>query len=433
VATSVAVHRRIVGTVLVVLVVALTVVRSHCGTRLDSWTVDEPWHLVAGASYVRYGDYRLNPEHPPLVKLWAGAWVPERFRVRAPTQLHNKAQERQLTEEILFADNDAPVVQARTRVAMWTFHALLLIAIGLLLWHTFGLPWALGTLAVFAIEPTVGAHLPLVMTDLPLSLFLILSAICVGQIANGWRWRWVFGCGVALGCTFGTKHSALPGMAGLIVVLVIATLVRRGAGWREVAHRVGKVAVIGLVAWIVLWSQYGFHFHSSLDGTDHFNQPMEGKLADLSSTTWREAIGLADRWHLLPRAYLWGLADTVRVGVEGQDESYFLVWGVRYEGNRPPLHAWPSVIAGKVPLALLALVGLAAVLMVRIRLPPGARWTMWAVAGFAGFHLLALMTSRAMYGGIRHALPVVGALAVLLVWHRAESGSGDRGPRSSRL
>lgn len=410
---NVAVHRTIVGTVLVVLLVALAIVRSHCGTRLDGWTIDEPWHLVAGASHVQYGDYRLNADKPPLVKLWAGAWAPERFRVRPLTLLDSKAQERQLVEDIAFADNDATATQARTRIAMWTFHALLLIATGLLLWYTFGLPWALGTLAFLAIEPTVSAHLPLVMTDLPIAFFLVLAAICVGQIANDWRWRWVFGCGLALGCALGTKHSALPGMAGLFVVLVSATLVRRGAGWRTVARRAGKVAAVGLVAWIVLWSQYGFQFHSSPDGTDGFSQPVEDRIAGLNSTAWREVIGFADRWHLLPRAYSLGLAETVRIGVEGRDESYFLVWGVGYTGDHPPLHAWPSVIAGKVPIALLALVGLAAALIVRRRLPPGARWTMWAVAGFTGFHLLTLMTSRGMYGGIRHALPVICALAVL--------------------
>jgi len=51
----------------------LAVFRSHLGTRLDSFTVDEPYHIVAGTSYVRTGDFRLNPEHPPLMKLWLGA------------------------------------------------------------------------------------------------------------------------------------------------------------------------------------------------------------------------------------------------------------------------------------------------------------------------------------------------------------------------
>src|SRR3989338_4975268 len=35
----------------------------------ESATIDEPTHLAAGVSYWRTGDFRLNPEHPALVKL----------------------------------------------------------------------------------------------------------------------------------------------------------------------------------------------------------------------------------------------------------------------------------------------------------------------------------------------------------------------------
>ena len=38
----------------------------------DSLTTDEDAHIPAGYSYVRYLDFRLNPEHPPLVKALAG-------------------------------------------------------------------------------------------------------------------------------------------------------------------------------------------------------------------------------------------------------------------------------------------------------------------------------------------------------------------------
>jgi hypothetical protein len=41
--------------------------------RLTSATYDETAHLPAGYSYLRWNDYRLNPEHPPLVKKLA-AW-----------------------------------------------------------------------------------------------------------------------------------------------------------------------------------------------------------------------------------------------------------------------------------------------------------------------------------------------------------------------
>src|SRR5689334_676998 len=35
----------------------------------ESQTWDEAIHLSAGYSYLRTGDYRINPEHPPLEKI----------------------------------------------------------------------------------------------------------------------------------------------------------------------------------------------------------------------------------------------------------------------------------------------------------------------------------------------------------------------------
>jgi hypothetical protein len=58
------------------LLVSGAIVRSAISTRLDGFTIDEPYHIATGVSYVRYADFRINPEHPPLVKLWAGAFQP---------------------------------------------------------------------------------------------------------------------------------------------------------------------------------------------------------------------------------------------------------------------------------------------------------------------------------------------------------------------
>src|SRR4051794_24299926 len=43
------------------------------GAAHNGSTFDEVAHLVAGYSYWATGDYRLNPEHPPLAKLLAAA------------------------------------------------------------------------------------------------------------------------------------------------------------------------------------------------------------------------------------------------------------------------------------------------------------------------------------------------------------------------
>src|SRR3546814_10237362 len=90
----------------------------------------------------------------------------------------------------MFLDNDPLAAQARARVALWSFHGLMLLALGALLWRACGLAWAAGTLGFLALEPTVAAHLPVVMTDLPLALALGVAAVAAAMLASTWRWRW---------------------------------------------------------------------------------------------------------------------------------------------------------------------------------------------------------------------------------------------------
>ena len=405
--------RVVCGGLALVLLVGLGVSRSSVGTRLDSFTVDEPWHVVAGTAYLRSGDFSLNPEHPPLVKLWAGAAMPDDFRLREPTLLSEKAQERTWVEQTMFADNDARSAQRHARVAMWTFHALLLLVLGGLLWHACGWAWAAGTLAFLAIEPTVGAHLPVVMTDLPLTLALMIAAVCGGLLAAHWQWRWATACGLAFGLALAAKHSALAGLGGLGVLLLAASHAGwRHGGWNEVGRRQLQLLASAALAVLVLWAFYGFHFHAGPDGADAFNRPMADKIAELNLPGWREGIRFADGYRLLPRAWLWGLADTVRTGVEGRGIAMHFIWGTPYMGA-PPWFAWPAILASKVPLALIALSMLGAVLLWRTPLPASARWTLFAVLATCGFHLLALVGSGGVWGGVRHALPLVGGLAIL--------------------
>jgi hypothetical protein len=401
------------GSALIVLLALLAIARSAIGTRLDSFTVDEPWHIVAGTTYARTGDFALNPEHPPLVKLWVGATAPADFKLRPKAALSEKSQEREWVEKTMFFDNDASAAQSRSRIAMWSFHGVLLLVLGLLLWRAFGLAWAAGSLAFLAIDPTVGAHLPVVMTDLPLALTLVIAAVCAGLLASGWRWRWVAGCGLAVGIALTAKHSALAGLAGLGIGLLLAALLGwRKGGAREAGTRLLKLLACGLLAVAVLWAQYGFRFHAAADGSDAFNRPMPEKIAELRLPHWRAGIAFADRHQLLPRAYLWGLADTVRTGVEGRSIGMHFVWGKVHYGN-PPWFSWPAILLSKLPLALLVLALAALPLLSRTRLSPAARWSLAAVVAACGFHMTALVGSGGIWGGVRHALPVIAGAAVL--------------------
>ena len=401
-----------VGVVLLLLLALLAALRSAAGTQLDSFTVDEPWHVVAGTAYVRGEGFHLNPEHPPLVKLWVGAWMPDSFRLPHAPALKEKSQERDWVEETMFFGNDARAAQDRARLALWTLHGLMLAVLGLLLWRAFGLAWAAGSLMFLALEPTVGAHMPVVMTDLPLALSLAIAALCAGLLASTWRWPWAIGCGLAMGVALASKHSALAGLGGLGIGLVLAALCgwRRGIG--ELLRRGAQLVVAVLLSVLLLWSMYGLHFHAGADGRDAFNRPIADKIEELKLPHWRNAIAFADHHRLLPRAYLWGLADTVRTGVEGRGIGMHQVWGKIHYGN-PPWFSWPAILTSKLPLALMGLLLLALPLLLRTRLPASARWSLAAVVVACGFHLTALMGSEGIWGGIRHALPVLVGVAIV--------------------
>ena len=112
--------------------------RSYVSTRWDGFTIDEAWHVTAGVSYARTLDYRLNPEHPPLVKLWVGAALGEGVFTLPPFHaLTDKEGERAFINQAVYVANDSERVLARARLAMLAFHGLVLVALGALLRRAF--------------------------------------------------------------------------------------------------------------------------------------------------------------------------------------------------------------------------------------------------------------------------------------------------------
>ena len=105
---------------LALLLVTLAILRSAISTRLDGFTIDEAYHIAAGVSYVKYHDFRINPEHPPFVKLWVGiVMYATGFRMDSLRQFNDKPEERAFANLAVFRQNDPDFVQRRARVAMY--------------------------------------------------------------------------------------------------------------------------------------------------------------------------------------------------------------------------------------------------------------------------------------------------------------------------
>lgn len=404
-------HRRRVTVLLIMVGLILAgTIRSAIATRLDSFDIDEAYHIAAGASYLRLGDFRLNPEHPPLVKLWVAAFLPPRsFHLPLLHPLADKVEERHFTAETVYLNNDPDRVQERARIAMFTLTALLLFGFGMAVWRVFHPLVALGAIAFLVIDPTVAAHLPLVLTDLPLSL-LASTGLLLSFIAfHTWRVRELTLAGLVLGLTLGAKHTALVIVAA-IILLGIAIALGAKAPWRTRLQRACSVLAVATIAWLVLWGLYGFHYQESPGTRETFNRPLADKIADINSPAIRTTISTLEKLHVLPRPYLWGLADIIRAGVEGRIIPVYL-WNRSYI-RKPPFYFFPAIVFFKLPIGLVVLCGIGLALLCS-KAPPEWRPGLWLVIGFAGFILAMLATGSSSYAGVRHALPIFPSLAVL--------------------
>src|SRR5271155_5716550 len=204
---------------LVFLLVALAILRSALTTRLDGFTIDEAYHIAAGVSYVKYHDFRINPEHPPLVKLWVGSVLAVTgFRLDSLRQFNDKPGERDYANLAVFRQNDPDSVQRRARVAMYGLNGLLLLALAFALERVFNAGVSLGTLLFLAIDPTVAAHLPVVMTDLPVALLSTTAVVLAARAFREWRWSDLADCSAFLGLALTAKHSAPVTVLGVALI-----------------------------------------------------------------------------------------------------------------------------------------------------------------------------------------------------------------------
>ena len=402
--------------------IGFAVVRSSIATRLDSFTIDEAYHIGAGVAYIQTGDFRLNPEHPPLIKLWTGAFVSSLgYRLSPYRTLHDKGDERKFVEEDVYLNNDPDVIQSRSRTAMFALNGLLLLLFAVAGRRIFGDVIALAATAFLVIDPTVAAHLPVVMTDLPVALLSATAVLLAIAAFRSWRPVESVYAAVVLGLALSAKHSAVITMAAvaMIGVAMVIVLVRDSQVLVSL-RRVGLVVAVLIGAMVVLWSFYLFRFSESpTTNQEQFNRSLAEKISDVNSPRYRAGLNIMVSGHLFPRAYTWGMADTIRAGAEGRARSVF-AFGRSYQ--KAPLYFFPGVIAVKLPLGLLLLAAIGASLLMAHKIPGDFMAPMVGVISLAILFLIVLATGSA-YAGIRHALPVIPPLAFLgsLAIHKAVS------------
>lgn len=198
------------------------------GAKNDSAIFDETAHIGAGYSYVRYLDYRLNPEHPPLIKALAG--VPLLFQslhfpdtISAWTTEVNGQWE--VGGKFLYEQsNDANQIIFLARIFPILITLLTILFIYFWSKELVGRWWALLPAFLFGFSPIVLAHGRLVTTDMGATFGALIALYAFGKALHAPTRKTILWAGVAFGIAQLIKFSAIL----LIPVFVLLTAVNYG-------------------------------------------------------------------------------------------------------------------------------------------------------------------------------------------------------------
>ncbi|HEY6343735.1 MAG TPA: phospholipid carrier-dependent glycosyltransferase [Bryobacteraceae bacterium] len=218
----------------------------------ESNIADETTELAAGYSYWRTGDFRMNPEHPPLAKLLAAAPLLA-FRLKLPVDSASWANVDELRFGVEFFDVNVQKVDMFLLAARLTsISVTFFLGLSIALWAraTFGPAAALIALVLYSFDPTIIAHGRYVKNDVPLALFAFLACIAWGAFLKRPAALRLLAASVALGLGLATKFSALY----LLPVFAIVLVIRRWQSPRGFSLRLGifsLFAVATLAACVV--------------------------------------------------------------------------------------------------------------------------------------------------------------------------------------
>ncbi len=376
----------------------------------DSQTADEAAHLAAGYSYVTTGDYRLNPEHPALFKLLAGASIlPLNTKPAEDLRGWDEGNQWQAGASLVYGS------QSSYRAILFAGRLPAIIITLLLVFFTYYLTRqvfnsrGVGVLAagLLAIDPTLNGHGHLVTNDVFIALAAVLLLLaCLKYWRNPTKRTLLF-LGLALLLALSAKFS---GVILLPVALLVIVLRRRN--WWAVTKSFGAVFAVLIIG---IWAQYGFQVQS-------VNQAIANEYGDDNRLTdffarQKDARPILGRLYTVPIpafTYVQGLGTLLFHNNDGH--TAYLYGNLSSKGWR---WYFPAAAGVKLPVVILLInvAGLIVLLFRRRLIQKNIRKKLLVIAGMGAIFLVAGIASKINIG-IRHifgAWPFIYILAAFFI------------------
>jgi hypothetical protein len=449
----------IAGVAVITLLLIAFAAMAWIGIRDRCATYDEPMHALAGWTSIYGRDFRSDPENPPLWKYWAA--LPDGRKALTPhvedphwtAVLQNVDERWPWFRRVLYftPENDADRFINRQRVMMLVLGVGLGALIATWGWQLGGGVAAIVATFLFAFDPNFLAHAPIIKNDVPLALAMVAMVYATWLAGRNLTW-WTAAL-VPLTAALGPaiKFSGMffiPLLGALLGARVIV-----GGPWlclgrelRRIRSRalvaVALLAVAALITWGGLWATYQFRYlptsdpqlrfdlNGQLEGTA-FNEILQSH-PQVNPTleeyhAWKpgplvNVVLFADRHHLLPQSWLYGMLCLYRVT---------LLRGAYLCGEKSPVgfHSYfPLAFLFKTPLATHAAIAMGLliggfVLLGRTTQGSGERparrqtvtWTCLCLSIPAILYGSSAIRSH-LNLGLRHILPIYPFLFLAAGW-----------------
>lgn len=367
----------------------------------NSATFDETAHLAAGCAYWRYGDLSVYNLSPPLLRLWE-TWPAMLAGVDVPSPLPYHAAD---AENRSWYYNDAFQAANRDHYAglfFWprlTVALLSCVTVGVVFTlgrEACGAPAGLAAAALYALNPDALAHGSLITTDTGLTLMMLVTMWLWLRVCRAPRLRNTLALALSAGCAVLIKHSALmlwPMMAAMAVPLLYNA---PAPTWRRAVATWGG-ALVG--AWLMINLAYGFG--GCLESWE------QQTLASDAGQVLQRLMGHFPL--LLPHDFVEGFDAQLR---QGQNFINCFLLGERFLGWR--WYYFPVVLGLKLPLAVIALLILAAWRWVRMAGTQRPKIPLLGLGAAAVVFLLQMVLFNHLDVGVRYLLPVYPLLFVFV-------------------
>lgn len=426
----------------------------------ESAIMDELAHIPAGYGYVEYLDFRLNPEHPPMVKALAAfplLFLDVNFPTESSAWKNDVNGQWTMGAQFLYeSGNDADEIIKLSRIGPMIFMALLVVFIYFWSKELIGRWWAFLPAFLFAFSPNVLAHGHYVTTDVGAALGIFIAVYCLVKFLLEPSRRNLLFAGLAFGFAQLLKFSAFLLIPFFLFLIFVFYFWKMEIDWEETPsftrlkrfsirlfryiRSIATIFVIGYLLVFLVYALFSVNYPAEKQKRD--TEIILTSFADGPDPEWKtcrlnSGAELSRRPRCLAEINIWMSGNKILrpfaqylLGVlmvmqrsSGGNTAYFL-GEVSASGWR---HYFPTVFILKEPLPSLILIGLALILSMwniakKIR-SGGSRFKIfldYLGTHFAEFSMISFVIFYWLYSinsplniGVRHILPTIPFMYIL--------------------